>query len=110
MFDVLQFSDSVFALQVFSVGSSASGARPLGIASMRRQNESILEGKDKQSSPVDVNRVLQSNWLAAQKEEIDRKLIAAQNLKKQRIRDEKAAAAQLERTVRILLFLTFMHH
>ena len=46
-----------------------------------------------------AQNVLQSQWLASQKQIINKKLIAAQQEKKRRKTDEKAAALQLERTV-----------
>ena len=46
-----------------------------------------------------AQEVLDSGWLASQKKVVEDKLVAAQKLKKQRQRDEKAAALQLQRTV-----------
>ena len=58
--------------------------------------------QDKVTS-AEARQVLESHWLASQKNIINSKLIAAQQEKKRRKTDEKAAAIQLERTVMLVI-------
>ena len=71
-----------------------------GLSRERKRSGSRKSSKSRgQTTAAQAQQVLESRWLASQKEVINGKLVAAQRERKQRKYDEKAAALQLERTV-----------